>query len=267
MDGASGVVRSVVYVVYGFIFLLLAILILRPILEKIYPVSSRAYREILKAALIACLAAFLDQFYWFVVTLGELKYGRLLEGPRSGWVLIPVKGLPAIALSYLFYKVFVSGTKLDHEFRAGYSGQLRDVSAENPNHYKERYVIACMPFAKIAVANDVWELAIKKAADDAELKAHRADDAIPIAAIVDTVYTEIIYSQVVIADLTGANPNVINEIGWAQMLEKPLILIAQAGSVRLPAMLQHLHVCEYNPAELAQLSTKLASVLRQRLGH
>ena len=68
-----------------------------------------------------------------------------------------------------------------------------------------------------------------------------------------------------IADLTGANPNVINEVGWAQILNKPIILISQAGAAGLPAMLQHLHVIEYDPSELAQLSTKLTNVLRRIL--
>lgn len=257
-----GVVRPAVYAVYGAAFFLLAGIMLIPILQNKYPVSSRAYQQILKAALLACIAACADQFYWCVISLVELHVG-LQESVRSWGAILLVKGIPAAALCYLLYKVVASGPALHREFKVGYSGPFHDVSAGDPKYYSECYVVACMPFAKIKVASDVWELAIRTAAEAAGLKAHRADDAIPMASIVDTVFTEIAYSHAVIADVTGANPNVLHELGWAQMLNKPIILISQAGAARLPAMLKHLHVIEYDQRDLAHLSDELASVLRR----
>ena len=56
--------------------------------------------------------------------------------------------------------------------------------------------------------------------------------------IADAIARRIRDSRVVIADITGNNPNVLNEIGQAQVLGKPLILISQdrptGGSFQCP---------------------------------
>jgi len=49
--------------------------------------------------------------------------------------------------------------------------------------------------------------------------------------IVDNFYKEIEKADLVIADISGQNPNVLFELGIAKSLKKPVILIAQEGSL------------------------------------
>jgi nucleoside 2-deoxyribosyltransferase len=57
----------------------------------------------------------------------------------------------------------------------------------------------------------------------------RADKMGEPGRITTQVLRELIESDVVIADLTGTNPNVMYEVGIRQAMMKPLVLMAEKG--------------------------------------
>jgi hypothetical protein len=58
------------------------------------------------------------------------------------------------------------------------------------------------------------------------LKAYRADSTYMPGLVIEDIKKQIAESRVVIAEITPANPNVYYEVGYADALNKPLILIA-----------------------------------------
>ena len=63
-------------------------------------------------------------------------------------------------------------------------------------------------------------------------------------------------ANVVVADLTGANPNIIYEVGFAHALRKPVLLLAQDLESTPAALLQYL-ILKYDPQEPAKLRTAI----------
>lgn len=77
------------------------------------------------------------------------------------------------------------------------------------------------------------------------LIAHRADDLYRPSAIVHDIWSYTKQSRVVLADLTGKNPNVFYELGLAHALAKPVILVAQSID-DVPFDLRALRVIQYD---------------------
>lgn len=66
-----------------------------------------------------------------------------------------------------------------------------------------------------------------------KLNAVRIDQSSGVTiSIADSIHRRIRESRLIIADVTGNNPNVLNEIGIAQALGKPLLLITQGNPAR-----------------------------------
>lgn len=72
----------------------------------------------------------------------------------------------------------------------------------------------------------------------------RADDNFNPGEITPAIITAILDSDLVVADLTGANPNVFYELAVAHAYDKPTIHIRQAGEV-IPFDLKDVRVFEY----------------------
>jgi nucleoside 2-deoxyribosyltransferase len=70
-------------------------------------------------------------------------------------------------------------------------------------------------------------------------------------------------SDIVLADITGNNPNVIFELGVSQALNKPILLIVQQGTMQEvpPDILHHYMYLQYNPKNLEGLSSEINSFL------
>ena len=83
-----------------------------------------------------------------------------------------------------------------------------------------------MPFAK--EFNNVYQLVIKEACKSAGVFCLRVDEEPDIPEhIVETIYQRIREADIIIADLTGANPNVYYELGYAKAHGKKIIPITQ----------------------------------------
>jgi hypothetical protein len=101
-----------------------------------------------------------------------------------------------------------------------------------------------MPFADPigGYYKTVYEPAIAKAG----LRAVRADDDIfATGKIVDQVWSGIAAAKVLVAELTGRNPNVFYELGLAHALEKPVVLVS-SNQEDVPFDLQHIRVIYYD---------------------
>jgi hypothetical protein len=80
------------------------------------------------------------------------------------------------------------------------------------------------------------------------------------------VWAAITKARIVIAELTGRNPNVLYELGLTHVLRKPAILIVQSMD-DVPFDLRHLRCIVYSlgPGGLRKLRTDLEATIRQVL--
>ena len=112
----------------------------------------------------------------------------------------------------------------------------------------------------------VYESLIKPTVKDQGLICRRADDYKTNKAIIQDIWKAICEARVVIADLTGFNPNVMYELGIAHTVGKETILIYQSGSdesQRFPFDLAHIRRIQYDNDAVggSQLQRELAETL------
>ncbi|MDM8552248.1 hypothetical protein QUF72_19335 [Desulfobacterales bacterium HSG2] len=87
------------------------------------------------------------------------------------------------------------------------------------------FVLIIMPFSK--EFDDVYQLGIKTACANVGAYAERLDEQIYQESIIQRIYNQIAKADIIIADMTGRNPNVYYETGYAHALGKKVILITQ----------------------------------------
>jgi hypothetical protein len=80
--------------------------------------------------------------------------------------------------------------------------------------------------------------------------------------IIEQVWQDIRKSEVLVADLTGRNPNVYYELGLAQALGKPCILLLQKGK-RMPFDIGLQRCIRYDPNDKGHLKAELSSAFRE----
>jgi hypothetical protein len=87
----------------------------------------------------------------------------------------------------------------------------------------------------------IYEPAIKKAG----LTPVRADtDIFATGEIIDQIWTGLKRAKVLVAELTGRNPNVLYELGLAHALHKPVVLIS-SNEADVPFDVRHVRVIYY----------------------
>ncbi len=108
--------------------------------------------------------------------------------------------------------------------------------------------------------DEIYREIILPALDGAEfaLNCYRADELYGTAPIIQDIWKSIKRARLIIAELTGRNPNVLYELGLAHVLRKPAILITQSMD-DVPFDLKHLRVISYSlgPRGLKRLSEDL----------
>ena len=87
------------------------------------------------------------------------------------------------------------------------------------------FVFVLMPFS--AEFDDLY-FGIKQACENCGAYAERVDEQLFESSIMDRVYNQIAKADVIIADMTGRNPNVFYETGYAHALGKRVILLTQS---------------------------------------
>ena len=84
------------------------------------------------------------------------------------------------------------------------------------------FVFVLMPFDP--KFDDVYELGIKPACKKAGARCQRVDKQIFLESILERVYGQIRKADLIVAEMTGRNPNVFYEVGYAHALKKRVIL-------------------------------------------
>jgi len=117
-----------------------------------------------------------------------------------------------------------------------------------------------MPFD--AAFDDVYEDAIKPACEAAGAYAERVDDQIFQSNILQRLYNQIAKADLIVADTTGRNVNVLYEIGYAHALRKDVILVTRGNSDVVFDPTHHLHIVYERLGDLRrELERKVRNVL------
>jgi len=114
-----------------------------------------------------------------------------------------------------------------------------------------------MPFG--GWQDDYYELIYKPAIDSSGLEARRADDLFRPSTIVHDIWAYTKKAKLLLADLSGRNPNVFYELGLAHALGKPAILVAESME-EVPFDLRALRVILYD-----KNAPEWGSVLKQKI--
>jgi hypothetical protein len=133
---------------------------------------------------------------------------------------------------------------------------LREQSAVRPD-----LCIVLMPFA--AKFENVFEI-VRHAVQACGLTCTRADSLTTTGQVTDDIWNSIRDARVLVADLTGGNPNVFYEIGAAHALNKPVILLNQQGD-RVPFDLRGIRYVTYDSKALRGLAEALPRFIRSSL--
>ena len=105
------------------------------------------------------------------------------------------------------------------------------------------FVFILMPFED--TFNDIYQLGIKEAVNEAGGYCERVDEQVFEERILDRIYNQINKADFIIADMTGRNPNVFYEVGYAHALNKNVILLT-SNAHDIPFDLKHHYHIIYN---------------------
>lgn len=121
----------------------------------------------------------------------------------------------------------------------------------------DRRIVSCiMPFNESM--NPIFA-AVQRTVEANGFQCRRADLIYDAASIMNTVYDLLYRSEFVIADLSGQNPNVLYELGYAHALGRNSVLIAQKLE-EIPFDLRHRKIVIYEPDRLDITLEKVLSM-------
>jgi len=98
------------------------------------------------------------------------------------------------------------------------------------------FVFTLMPFSE--GFDDIYKLGIKETAESVGAYCERVDEQIFEGTILDRIINQISKADIIVADMTGKNPNVFFEVGYAKALDKKIILLTKTTS-DIPFDLKH----------------------------
>jgi hypothetical protein len=173
-----------------------------------------------------------------------------------------------------FSKVFIENLKYLKAFRASGEQQLAEDAggqlspeekAQKEVEEVREFLDTCfvmMPFGEWfdRYYKEIYIPAIKEAG----FEPVRADELFSAGSVVEQIWEQIDKSKVLLADLTGKNPNVFYELGLAHAAKKPVVFTT--GSLEdVPFDLRHLRVIPYEVREPdwnAKLRKSITAYLR-----
>jgi len=116
-------------------------------------------------------------------------------------------------------------------------------AATKTKNKKKDICFTIMPFG--GWGDEYYETIYCPAIRGAGLEPHRADDLFRPSTIVNDIWAYTKRAKLLVADLTGKNPNVFYELGLAHALAKPAILVAECMD-EIPFDLRALRIIVYN---------------------
>jgi len=120
----------------------------------------------------------------------------------------------------------------------------------------DKLVFVLMPFAAQFV--QVYDT-IRQVVGGLKLRCLRADEIFVPGAIMGDIWKSILASRIIIAELTGHNPNVFYELGIAHSLGKEVILLCQSAG-DIPFDLRHMRTVIYS--SMTQLRNRLLRTIK-----
>ena len=129
------------------------------------------------------------------------------------------------------------------------------------------YCFILMPFGDTSDVQKVYRDHVKPMLESrCGLRCERANDIYGISGVMQSVWEGINRARLVLADLTGKNPNVFYELGIAHTLGKPVVILTQSMRF-VPFDLRHLRciVYEYKPRSITKLETALENTVKRVL--
>jgi|688.fasta_scaffold191708_2 hypothetical protein len=112
--------------------------------------------------------------------------------------------------------------------------------------------------------NSYYDHVLKKAALDVGLEPIRADEIYGTRPIIEDIVKEIREASVLIAEVTGKNPNVNYEMGIAHAMKRPVVIISQSVD-DIPFDYRHLRAIIYNTAKVGWDSDLKSQISRSLL--
>lgn len=120
------------------------------------------------------------------------------------------------------------------------------------------FIFVLMPFTP--AFDDIYQLGIKPACTEAGAYCERVDEQIFEGTILQRIYNQIAKADIVVSDMTGRNPNVFYETGYAHALGKRVILLTQQAD-DIPFDLKHYAHIVYE-GRITNLKTELEKRVR-----
>ena len=93
-----------------------------------------------------------------------------------------------------------------------------------------------MPFSENFT--DVYKFGIRPACEDAGAHCERVDEQTYTENMLERIYNQISKADIIVSDMTGQNPNVFYETGYAHALGKTTVLLTQRAD-DIPFDLKH----------------------------
>lgn len=119
------------------------------------------------------------------------------------------------------------------------------------------FIFVLMPFDR--KFKDTYTFGIKGAAEEVGAYTERIDEQIFTEGILDRIFNQISKADIIVADMTGRNPNVFYEVGYAHALGKIVLLLTQNAD-DIPFDLKHRQHIVYG-GEIETLRRQLAERL------
>lgn len=94
----------------------------------------------------------------------------------------------------------------------------------------ETFAFVLIPFA--ASFDDVYRIGIKEPAAALGIRAERVDEQIYAEGILDRIYRQIEAADIIIADMSGQNPNVFYEVGYAHAKDSSRRVRTRCAEIR-----------------------------------
>lgn len=104
------------------------------------------------------------------------------------------------------------------------------------NTVPKPFIFVLMPFDP--TFDDIYKFGIKGAAQEIDAYAERVDEQIFADGMLDRIFNQISKADVIVADMSGRNPNVFYEVGYAHALGKIVLLLTQNAN-DIPFDLEH----------------------------
>lgn len=162
--------------------------------------------------------------------------------------------------------------RLDHAATGsrptGGLGGVEDTPAASTPVDDRRYVFIAMPFGaawSAALHASIEQACASVHADGLRLRWERADEIERPGRITEQILDALAAADVVIADITDLNANVIYELGYADASRTPLIIMSQDPATS-PFDLKDLRQIRYSPDDLTAVRDPLMTYLRAALG-